>query len=139
MSLGFVGVHAPFYHQWFQMVDALINHFGRNMKNLNPFAKPCKPKTEVGEVNTNEEAPQKDTRMTKIVEENEYGWKSQCKHVNKRNVNGSATVMPTRGKNNYMHNMLDDDEEEDEEERKEHEDGEDDNRKGTRQKMEKSE
>ena len=54
------------------MVDILIYYFRRNIKNLNPFAKPHVPKTEVGEVNTNEEV-QKDARIRKIKEEKENG------------------------------------------------------------------
>ena len=64
----FVGVHAPIHHQCFQMVEMLIHHHRRDVKTLNPFAKPYEPNTEVEEENIKEEIQQIDSRTHKIIE-----------------------------------------------------------------------
>lgn len=117
MSLEFTGVRAPFHHQYFQMVDMLIHHFGRNKLNLNPCTKPCEPNTEVEEVSTNEEA--KDMRTIKLIEGNDFGWKIPSKCVKKKNMSGDAIEILLHCKNNNARTAFDDNEEEEEEEIKE--------------------
>ena len=137
MSAEFVGVHTLFHYQYFQMVGILIYHFGRNMKNLNPFTKPCVPKTEVEEVKINEEV-QKDVRIRKIEEEKVNGQTLLSKYANKRNISDSVTRMLVSGKSNNMCNIFEDNEEEDENELTKYEDKDNDNRKGEIEKDEKS-
>ena len=110
MSLEFAGVRTPFHHQYFQMVDILINYFSRNRLNLKPCAKPCEPNAEVEEVNANEEV--KDMRIIKLIEGHDFGWKIPSKHVDKKNANGDAIAMLLRCKNNNRHAIFENDKEE---------------------------
>ena len=46
MSLVFVGPHAAFHHQHFNMADILMHHFEQHMHRLNPRTAPYMPRKE---------------------------------------------------------------------------------------------
>ena len=96
-GFGFAGPHTIMHHQYFKMVDLLIETCMGTTKGLNPFALPYEPtnnnsinvvnKTETTSEKENAMEAQQNKRKNKLVDENDCVWKLPSKTVNKRTVN----------------------------------------------------